>query len=491
MAAAVTLVAQTGAARDEEFARRQYDSGLSFLDKKQYAEALKDFQAIVEGLPKSSLADDALLQIATYHMDVAHDLGAAQTSNDKLLREYPDSDSAAMGHVLAGRIAIAKGRAQKDVDAALASFDRVPRLFPMSEAVAAAGVYAGDTLRLARRADESVRRLRQVEMEYPRSIWAARASLVAGLSLVQADRATSALQELQRVRELFPGSPEAGAALAENTLLYRLYVKAAAKRPAFSFSGRYIGSETAKYRDVVGIVVDDAGRTLLGHRQAISIFDAKGAVAKNVAAEEPSAFLYDERGRVIISQKGQLFVEGSNNPFTIVIPPPTPAAKGRIVEEIPAMTMLANGDRLVSDPKGKTVLRLAPDGKYVGVFASVTADRFAVSRLDDVAMIDKDAKAIAITDRDGKNLSKIPLKGADYELNNPIDLTFDQFGHLYVLDRGKPSVLIFGLKNKLLTTVTIPEKDPGSFQRPQALAVDAAGRLLIFDERSQRIQVYQ
>ena len=52
-------------------------------------------------------------------------------------------------------------------------------------------------------------------------------------------------------------------------------------------------------------------------------------------------------------------------------------------------------------------------------------------------------------------------------------------------------MLVFGAKNRLITTVTFPEKSAGAFSRPQALAVDSTGRLYIFDERSQRIQVYQ
>ena len=43
-------------------------------------------------------------------------------------------------------------------------------------------------------------------------------------------------------------------------------------------------------------------------------------------------------------------------------------------------------------------------------------------------MIDKDAKAITILDRDGKPLSKILPKGANYQLDEPVDLAFDRLG---------------------------------------------------------------
>ena len=154
----VVLVVTTGvrfaAQGSEDLARRQYDSGVSFIQNGRYAEAIKDFQAVVDSFPQSTVADDALLQMALYHLEVGRDLTAAQAVVDKLLKDYPASDSAPMGYVVTGRLTIAKSRSAADVDAALASFERVPRLFPNSPAVAAARYYAGDTLRLARRGEE-------------------------------------------------------------------------------------------------------------------------------------------------------------------------------------------------------------------------------------------------------------------------------------------------------------------------------------------------
>src|SRR5437868_6338914 len=207
---------------NEEFARRQFDSGMSFLQNHRYSEALKDLQAVVDSFATSSVADNALLQIAQYQLENAHDLEAAQGAVDKLLKDYPDTDSAPMAHVLAGRITFTKGRTAADVDGALASFERVPRLFPGNEAVAAAGFFAGETLRSARRDADALERYRRVTMEYPRSIWAARASLSAGYCLVQQEKAPQALLEFQRARRMFPGTATATDALNLNTIAYRL-----------------------------------------------------------------------------------------------------------------------------------------------------------------------------------------------------------------------------------------------------------------------------
>jgi TolA-binding protein len=470
----------------EEFARRQYESGLSFMQTGRYAEALKDFQAVLDSFGRSSVADNALLQIALYQLDVAHDTAAAQSAVDRLLKDYPETDSAPMAYVVGGRLAMAKGRTPGDVDSALASFERVPRLFPNDEAVPAAGFYAGETLRIVRRTDEALERFRRVSMEYPRSAWAARARISAGLCLVAGDRAPRALEELQRARIQLPDSIEGAEALNLNTILYRLYVRAPAQ-PAYAFAGRFPGTDGAKLKDIVGVRFDPTGELLVGHKLGVSIFDPKGKLVRTASSEEPSAFFLDERGRVVTVRKDALIAErGEATKISI----PTPD-KPKAIEEIPSVLAMSNGTRLIADRKGKQVLRFAANGTYVNKFAGVDAERLALNQLDDVAMIDRDKKTVVVTDRDGKTLGSIPQKGTGYEFDNPVDLAYDPFGHIYVLDRGRSTVFVFGPRYRLLTAITIPEKSPGAFQKAVAFALDRAGRLYIYDDRAQTVQVYQ
>lgn len=474
---------------NEDLPRRQYESGLSFLQGQRYAEALKDFQAVIDSFPRSQVADNALLQVALYHLDVARDLSSTQTAVDQLLKIYPDSDSAPMAHVIGGRVSMSKGRTPSDVDAAVASFERVERLFPGNEAVPAAGFYAGEALRLVRRHDEALERFRRVSAAYPNSPWAARANLGAGYCLVQSDRAPGALPEVQRVRQMQPQTSMAADAININSILYRLYVRAPGQ-PAFAFSGRFVGDERANFGDVIGVTVDRANRLLLGHSKGIAVFDPKGTLTATVSAIDPSAFFVDDAGRIVFARQGALHTEKvASIPITVPQPAPKPP---RPVEEIPSVVGLSTGQRIVVDKKEKTVIRVGANGQYLGPFASaINTERLAASALDDVAMIDKDSKAITIVDREGKPLSKIMQKGANYQFDEPVDLAFDQLGHLYVLDRGKASVYVFGPKNRLITTFTLAEKAPGAFTRARSLGLDAAGRIYIFDERVKRIQVYQ
>lgn len=484
IALGTTLLAQS----NEELPRRQYESGLAFLKGQRYSEALKDFQAIIDSFPKSVVADNALLQTALYQVDVAGDLGAAQAAIDQLLKVYPETDAAPMAYVVGGRISMAKGRSPADLDAAVASFERVERLFPGNDAGPAAGFYAGEALRLGRRHEDALVRYRRVTASYPSSPWAARANLAAGFCLVQVDRAPAALAEVQRVRQMLPASLEATAALNINSILYRLHVRAP-QGPPFTFSGRYLGPERSNFDDVIGVRVDALNRVLLGHNKGVAVFDALGALSASVTAQNPTAFFVDESNRIVFARDGALHTERVASTLVTV---PQPAPKPPRPVEIAAAIALSSGQRLVADKKDKMIVRYDLGGRYLGPFmAAINTERMAINALDDVAILDRDVKAITIVDRDGKPLSKISAKGANYQLDEPVDLAFDRLGYLYVLDRGKSSVLVFGPKNRLIANFTIAENTPGAFNKARALGLDAAGRLYIFDEKTKRIQVYR
>ncbi len=250
-------------------------------------------------------------------------------------------------------------------------------------------------------------------------------------------------------------------------------------------------AESAKLKDVFGLSFDSAGRLFVGHKQGVSIFDAKGALVRTVSSDQPSTFFLDERGRIVTARHGALVTEGGGEMTTLQVLTPNSGGKARDLDDLPSIGILRNGDRLVADREGKAVARFSPAGKYLDTFAQVNPEQLAVSGMEDVAIINRDTKSIVVVDRDGKTLSTIPAKTTAYQLSNPSDVAFDPLGHLYVLDRGKPSVLIFGAKGALISTLSIPDKSAGAFQKPLALAVDDAGRIFVFDDRAGRVQVYQ
>jgi TolA-binding protein/DNA-binding beta-propeller fold protein YncE len=489
----------------EEYARRQYESGMSFLQNRRYAEALKDFQSVIDAYPTSSVADDAMLEIARYQFEVSRDFAAAEQTIDQLVKKYPRADATPQAHVMLGRLLLARSHARADAETALASFERAARLFPESGVAPAAGFFAGEVLRLIGRSDEALERYELVSASYPKDPWASRSMLGAAAGLVAAGRITPAMEKLQRVRQRFAGTPEAERALALNTILYRLYVRAPAQ-PPYAFADRVLAGAAGRLKDGIAVGVDKTGNVIFVNKSAALVLNPSGATVRSLSGTEPRGLFFDRDGRAVLTlNRARLsaassgtrlawLIEGNIMPDgaqPILLEIPSPGGKTRALEDIPGGAATATGDLLVIDRGARAVVKFSPVGKHLGTFATGDADRLAIDASGNVAILDRDNKSITVVDPDGRGARKIVVSG--YAPDNPVDLAFDALGHLYVLDRGRSSLYILttGRAPKLLASFTVPEKHPGSFTRATAFALDEAGRLYIYDERAERVQIYQ
>ena len=487
LGAMALLTSALAAQSNEEFARRRLESGLSFLKAQNYVEALKDFEAVAQTYPTSSVADDALLQIAMYQLEIAHDAAAADARVKEILKTYSTSDSAAMAMVIEGRLLLLKGRGNDDINAALASFDRVPRLFPTSDAVPASMYYAGEAAHLGGHRDQAIQRFDQLAAQFPASPWTAKALLGSAIPLTRAGQPARAMEHLQRVRNQFPNSPEAAAALDLNTVLYRLYLRVPAQ-PAFVFSGRTVPAAPGKLKDVKDIKIDRSNTLLVASDSGIVAYGAKGTPVSNVSAIEPRAIAFDALGKFMTIHETGIRLEGK----TAVTLAPPPAANGSPRPlKLEDAVVTSSGDYLVANRDQKNIMRFASDGRFLGEYArAIEARRLAINEVDEVAAIDSDTKAVTLFGRDAKILKQIAARGTGYQFRNPMDVELDAFGHIYVLDRA--SVMVFSPDGaRLLTTFASTDKTPGAFGDADALALDTAGRLFVFDGRSNTVKVYR
>jgi TolA-binding protein len=469
----------------EEQARRQFESGLEFYRAGRYAEALKDFQTVAEGYATSTVADDAMLAIAEYQLDVLHDPVAARTSAEMLVKRYATGDAAPMGYVIAGRSTLALDPSPVGLDSALASFDRVPRLFPRSEAVAPSLYYAAEIDRRAGRPSDALDKLRRVAQSYPRTTWAARASLLESPLLLADGQPQEAMRTLQRVVRRYGSGAEASTARAWNTTLYRLYIRAPAQ-PPYVAAGRSIAGPTGKLKDVESIALAPDGKLGVATRTGFFLIDQKGAISRQTSVTEARQVTFDDRGRMFLVQKSMVGRETDKGMARLALTASSSAGP-KLLQDLAAGTRLSTGDLLVADREARIVSRFDVTGKWLGGFAAGRITRMAVGRSDEVALLDSDSKSIIWADRTGKPLAKIPARGAGYLLQSPTDLAFDMFQHLYVLD--KTQVVVFAPSGKLVAVFT-PDAQ-SAFRSGTALALDSAARLYVYDDAQERVLVYQ
>jgi tetratricopeptide (TPR) repeat protein len=506
LALGTSLVAQT---TDEDVARRQLESGRAFLRQGNYTEALKDFRAVADTHASSSVADAALLEIAKYYFDVAEDYPSASTAVDDILKKYATSHSAPDAYVLAGRLALARSHQPADLDAAVANFDRVIRLFPASTAVPSALELLGETSWYGGKFDDALSYLGRVEAEYSTTLAAADAYLAESRVLVARGDPTAAMEELQQVRNRWPSSAEAVTALARTTVLFRLYVRAHGGGAAYALAPDTVGP--AKLENVVDLAITPKGALYLATETGVTPLLPPDA-PKPPAAGRPRALAVDTSGNLAVLEPGMLH-PGTSDPFSF----PVLRSNGvtEALSKATAAGQLSSGDWIVADDNEKFLHRYSRVGKYGNVFSTARLSRIAISSSDEVAGLDRDQKGVTLLDAAGKPVGRIPYKGTGYELQNPEALTFDSFGHLYVLDHA--AIVIFspfppaadpsapkppaptaaattadhGAAYHLLTTYSEPDKSPGSFRKATAFAIDRTGTVYLYDDRAQRILVYR
>jgi hypothetical protein len=326
-------------------------------------------------------------------------------------------------------------------------------------------------------------------MAYPRSSWAAAARLSSAACLATEGRPLDAMQQLQRVILAAPASPEAQQARTLNTIINRLYVRPPAQSP-YGFSGHSIAGASGRLRDVSAIAFGPEGALFVTGRTGVLALDQKGTTLRSISAVEPRALFVDHQGRVLAAQKALLVQEAAPVALMQTLTVPRDGGQARVLDDISAVAVLSSGERLVADRGQRGVFRFDTSGKHLGTFSSIRASRIALGPGERVALLDRDNKSVAILDRTGTALTRIAAKAAGYELMNPTDVAFDVLGHLYVLDAAQ--VRVFAADGSLVATFAGGDKTaPGTLREGTALALDDAARLYIYDQRAERVQIYQ
>ncbi len=479
---AVTALPAFPQASPEEQARGLLEDGRAYVVKKQYKQALDNFNTIVSGFAQSESVDDAYLEIGRYHLEVENDVEKARAAFDQVAKRYPQSDGAPGAYYYLGVLTLTRALQPAELDDALAQFTRVQRLYPRSEWVARALYAAGLAHRKAGRFAEAVEAERRVSLEHPTSDVAPAAQFQIGHCLALQGEPRSAMEEFQQVRNRFPESAWSELALNRTTALYRLH---AGGRPSFAYDAGYSVAGGDVLKDVQAILMTpDRTLWIASNKVKNAVpFAADGSRGAGITAEDLRGLSLSPRNELVVAARSAVRI-GPKDIKAFAAPGDKPGMLEPL-EKIESAVVTPLAHVLVSDAKSKHIYKYdTSDFRFLGTFPDSRereVRRLVIDGEGAVAALDADSKSVQFYDESGKPLRALPARGAGYEIKKPVDIAVDPFRNLYVAD-AELGVLVFSPTGQWLTTISSAE-----LRRPAALALDLDGSVIVYDEKAERL----
>jgi TolA-binding protein len=483
---ALAALAPPAAAQEtpDEQARRLLEDGRAYRGQGKAKQALDNFNIVVSSFPNTDSVGQALLEIGRYRMEVEGDAGKARAAFEQVTKEHARSDAAPGAYHYLGLLTLHRATTAAEIDDALAQFARVETLYPRSPWVPRALQASALAHRRAGRYAEAADLNRRVSLEYPASDAAAVAQYEIGQALALQGEPRLAMEEFQQVRNRFPQSPWAQPALERTTALYRLFggpKPSFAPDPSFALAGGEI------LKEVRALAVAPGGTLWVASAKSRSAvpFDASGKPGPSLSAEDPRALSLAPAGEVVLAGRGAVRV-GARDIRSFTTPPEKPGAVAKPVDKILAAVATPGGSFLVSDEEREAILRYDAKGQYLGTFPGKDAAKREVTRIvvdgeGGIVTLDRAEKAVRVWDETGRLLRTVGPAG----FKRPVDVAVDAFRNLYVADE-ELGILVFDPHGKPLTGITSPE-----LRRPRALALDATGAVLVYDDRAERVLRYR
>ena len=468
-----------------DLARQHLESGVQFYEQQRYKQALNDFQIIVTSMSNTEYADDALLRIGRYYLEVEQKFDKARESFDSVLRGYPTGDAAPGAYFYIGNTLFQTDRTGHAIDDALANYQRV-FLYPGNPWIPAALNSTGRALERQGKCQEAVDAYFQVIVDYPMSAWSASAQLGVGRSFVCSGEQLEAMAQFQKVRNDHPDSAESESALDWLTLLYRFY---GAPMMGQAISYRQDTSFRAvlkdKFKDVKALRISPSGIHLLerGRKRVVS-FDFSGTFAGSKAAGDPYGLFIDSAGDLVIANAKGVVAEDTSRVFTVPAkdgPDPLDKIRWAVRDRL--------GELFVYDDDQRKVFRYGLEGELLGPFPDATPRKIRTMEIDaagNIILFDND-RQVTVYSPEGELRHQIKTKRSPLNMGKARDIATDSAGYLYILDEGKSSIAVFDASYQLVAHLESQSLGHGALNKPTSLDVDASGDLYVYDDKAKAI----
>lgn len=510
LAVAVPLFAQTGAdAQLERAAERRFRSAEQFYAGGRYGQALRDFEAIVETMPESRLADDAALRIARHRFDVEGNPAAAEEMVDRLFRAYPAGDSIPGAHLLLGEIAI-RSLPPRPEDA-LAEYERVLTVGGSAgsrwsfAALTGIAAIASDFMDDRTVAGALLSALHETRSAPASAAERFRARLLLARTLARLGESNAAFGEVAALRadllrvirdEAADGAEAAGGAgeafsaarLAEEARQFATLVSRyqSPGGPDWRFAGA-IQPPQRLDRPLRVRVAEGSLHVLDRDTDELQTFTPEGEFEEAVGVEDPRDFAYPDDGPAgggaavpVVAAEEALIVGGNLVTLRLENGPER-------LRRIRALTVTPEG-YWVWDDREKGVFRFARSGLYLG--------RVPHPRLNEVHRIERhpaghlivieDRQGVLAFDAEGRRIFHLTR---DSGFPEPVDVAFDALGNFFVLDRDGPTLGVFDRDFNPLVRLEGDAWSGGAVRRPVSLDVGPDGVLYVLDESTRAVAV--
>ena len=505
------LSAQTETeAQLERAAERRFLSAEQFYAGERYAQALRDFEAILDTMPGSRLADDAALRIARHRFEVEGNPVAAEEMVDRIFRAYPAGDTIPGAHLLLGQIAIASlpPRPQD----ALAEYERALTAAgsagsPWSfAALAGIAEISSDFMDDRTAAGALLSALHEIRSAPASAADRFGARLLLARTLARLGESDAALGETARLRaDLLRVIRDGGAAgsspdgeapgsvsparLAEDardlaTLVARYRAPGG---PTWRFAGAIQPPQRLDRPRRIRIA---GGRLHLLDRDTdeLQTFSLAGEFEGALGVDDSWDLAYlDATGRdgdgaptPVVAAEDALVVGGNVQTLR------GPDGSERL-RRIRAVAVTPEG-YWVWDEREKAVFRFARSGLYLG--------RVPHPRLDEVhriarhptghLMVVEDRQGVLAFDAEGRRIFQLTRETG---FPRPVDVAFDALGNFFVLDREGPTLAVFDREFTPLVTLRGGGWSDGAVRRPVSLDVGPDGGLFVLDESTRAVAV--
>ncbi len=429
---------------------RIYESGMAFLLNKNYPEAVKEFQTLVDQYPDSEKADDALLEIGKYHYLMGEKDKALEYFN-KIINNYKTSDSYDNAMYYKGLILLDK----QDIEGAYQVLSRIKAAIPDSEILDKVYYKLGEISGLKGNFKQGLFFVSKVYMRFPESEVFDDSMETASYFYYKLGNTAEALKMLSFIT-LENIKDENINFLTTNLLRFFLNKKYKAHRVYYQLPRP-------------GLIATDKKGTLYAYSKKDEYIYVikKGKMRKFSTPSEITSIFYSDKYGFFYSTSNRIFNKQEKTSISF-------SDNGDTLTNIVSIAVDYFGNYLIYDKDKAVVYKFDKDGKMLDKIVA-PADYIKIRKDGKIFIIRDSRNIVDIRDFKGKILKTITT------YKKIVDVDFDNYDNVYLLvDKGK-TLVILRQDLSLYQRIDIYNYLGGRFYH---LAVDGDSSIFLSDKSS-------